>query len=63
MISKGTMIPVKKILGGALVLIAVGLAGNIGIIKDLLTDSTGFYAYIGVLAASGYFLIKSGYQN
>ena len=58
---KGSMLEVKKILGFALLLIAIGFIFNIQEIQDIIMNQP--IISMGVLIASAYFLIISGRQN
>lgn len=58
MLKPGTMINVKKTLGVMIGLMAIGFAFDISSIKNITMDYSAIT--IIVLAASSYFLIKSG---
>ena len=61
MIQKGTMRPVKKVLGGALLVIGVAHVLNITQVLSMLEP---YKQIVGVvIGVAGYFLYISGRQN
>lgn len=58
---KGTMRPVKKILGGVLIASGAGFLFNISQIQSLIMENGMIYSL--VLVASGYLLYISGRRD
>jgi len=61
MLSKGSMRPIKKILGGILAIAGIGAILQIKSITDLLNNYSIIFNII--LIVSGYFLFISGRQE
>ena len=61
MISRGTMRPVKKILGIVLIVAGIGSLFNIEMIQSLIANYVLFLNTL--LIVSGYLLFKSGAQG
>ena len=61
MLQKGSMIQVKKVLGALLLVMGVGFALSVEMIKNVVMNYP--VISIGVLLGSGYFLVISGRQR
>jgi len=61
MLKKGTMIPAKKAIGIAMVVMAAGFMFNIAAIKDVVMDNIIISSI--VMLSAGYLLFISGRQR